>query len=196
MGGHLRGRLQDLGASGRHLSAVGYTGRTGSSAARRGGIGPLELGSRRPPDLHWHAPAVDKAARAALNRQKPCVLWFTGLSGAGKSTIANLTERQLHELGRHTYLLDGDNVRHGLNADLGFSDSDRVENIRRIAEVAKLMIDAGLIVLACSYRRSARTGKCPRTVRGGRVHRDLRGHAAGGRGAAGPEGALCEGAPG
>ncbi|UCH91331.1 MAG: adenylyl-sulfate kinase, partial [Nitrospirota bacterium] len=79
--------------------------------------------------------------------QKPFVLWFTGLSGAGKSSIANLVEKKLHSLGRHTYLLDGDNVRHGLNRDLGFTDADRVENIRRVSETAKLMIDAGLIVL-------------------------------------------------
>ena len=87
------------------------------------------------------------AAHAALKAQKPCVVWFTGLSGAGKSTIANLVEKRLHALGRHTYLLDGDNVRHGLNKDLGFTEADRVENIRRVAEVAKLMVDAGLIVL-------------------------------------------------
>ena len=90
---------------------------------------------------------MDKAARAALNGQRPAVLWFTGLSGAGKSTIANLVEKRLHAQGRHTMILDGDNVRHGLNRDLGFSEADRVENIRRIAEVAKLFVDAGLIVL-------------------------------------------------
>ena len=90
---------------------------------------------------------IDKAARAALKGHKPAVLWFTGLSGAGKSTIANLVEKKLHARGCHSYLLDGDNVRHGLNKDLGFTDVDRVENIRRVAEVAKLMVDAGLIVL-------------------------------------------------
>src|SRR5207253_1516102 len=90
---------------------------------------------------------VDKAARSTLKGQRACVLWFTGLSGAGKSTISNLVEKRLHAMGKHTYLLDGDNVRHGLNRDLGFTDADRVENIRRVAEVAKLMIDAGLIVL-------------------------------------------------
>jgi bifunctional enzyme CysN/CysC len=90
---------------------------------------------------------VTKAARAAAKRQKPCVLWLTGLSGAGKSTIANLLEKKLHAAGHHTYLLDGDNVRHGLTKDLGFTAEDRVENIRRIAEAAKLMVDAGLIVL-------------------------------------------------
>ena len=88
-----------------------------------------------------------RSARAQLKGQRACALWFTGLSGAGKSTIANLVEKRLHALGRHTYLLDGDNVRHGLNRDLGFTDADRVENIRRVAEVAKLMVDAGLIVL-------------------------------------------------
>jgi bifunctional enzyme CysN/CysC len=91
---------------------------------------------------------VSKGARAALKTQKPCVIWFTGLSGSGKSTIADLVEQQLLASGHHTYLLDGDNVRHGLNNDLGFTDQDRVENIRRIAEVSKLMVDAGLIVLA------------------------------------------------
>ena len=88
-----------------------------------------------------------RAARAQLKGQRACALWFTGLSGAGKSTIANLVEKRLHALGRHTYLLDGDNIRHGLNRDLGFTDADRVENIRRVAEVMKLMVDAGLIVL-------------------------------------------------
>jgi bifunctional enzyme CysN/CysC len=90
---------------------------------------------------------VNPQARASQKGQKACVLWFTGLSGAGKSTIANLVEKRLHAMGRHTYLLDGDNVRHGLNRDLGFTDADRVENIRRVAEVSKLMVDAGLIVL-------------------------------------------------
>jgi bifunctional enzyme CysN/CysC len=98
-------------------------------------------------DIHWQRLDVHKEARAALNRQKPVVLWFTGLSGAGKSTIANLVEKHLHAQGHHTMSLDGDNVRHGLNRDLGFSEADRVENIRRIAEVSKLFIEAGLIVL-------------------------------------------------
>lgn len=99
-------------------------------------------------DIVWHSHSIDKAVRSAQKRQKPCILWFTGLSGSGKSTIANAVEQKLFELGHHTYLLDGDNVRHGLNKDLGFSDSDRVENIRRIGEVAKLFVDAGLVVIS------------------------------------------------
>jgi adenylylsulfate kinase (apsK) len=98
-------------------------------------------------NLTWHQSQVSKTERAQLKHQRPCVIWFTGLSGAGKSTLANALECALHARGRHSYLLDGDNVRHGLNRDLGFSDSDRVENIRRIAEVAKLFVDAGLIVM-------------------------------------------------
>ena len=111
------------------------------------GAGMLRFALRRSQNVHWQAMDVDKAARARLHGHLPCVLWFTGLSGAGKSTIANLVEKRLHAQGTHTYLLDGDNVRHGLNKDLGFTDADRVENIRRVAEVAKLMVDAGLIVL-------------------------------------------------
>ncbi|MCD9624050.1 sulfate adenylyltransferase subunit CysN [Rhabdothermincola sp. EGI L10124] len=110
--------------------------------------GLLHFALRRADNVHWQAVEVDKTARAALNGQRPALVWFTGLSGAGKSTIADIVEQKLHELGRHTYLLDGDNVRHGLNRDLGFTDADRVENIRRVAEVAHLMVDAGLIVLA------------------------------------------------
>ena len=98
-------------------------------------------------EVHWQRLDVDKAARGGLMGQTPAVLWFTGLSGAGKSTIANLVEKRLHAMGRHTMILDGDNVRHGLNKDLGFSEADRVENIRRVAEVAKLFVEAGLIVL-------------------------------------------------
>ncbi len=110
--------------------------------------GLLSFALRRSSNISWQAVEVDKRAHAALKGQKPCVVWFTGLSGSGKSTIANLVEKQLHAAARHTYLLDGDNVRHGLNRDLGFSEIDRIENIRRVAEVSKLMVDAGLIVLA------------------------------------------------
>ena len=111
------------------------------------GAGMIDHGLRRATNVHWQAMDVSKASRAAAKGQKPAVLWFTGLSGAGKSTIANLVEKRLLSLGHHTYLLDGDNVRHGLNKDLGFTTEDRVENIRRVAEVAKLMADAGLITL-------------------------------------------------
>jgi bifunctional enzyme CysN/CysC len=111
------------------------------------GAGLIRFALRRARNVHWQALDVTREARATLNGHKPAVLWFTGLSGAGKSTIANLVEKRLHSLGRHTILLDGDNVRHGLNRDLGFTDADRVENIRRVAEVAKLMTNAGLIVL-------------------------------------------------
>ncbi|MGF6395090.1 sulfate adenylyltransferase subunit CysN [Pseudomonas plecoglossicida] len=111
------------------------------------GAGMLHFALRRAQNVHWQAIDINREAHAALKGQAPRVLWFTGLSGAGKSTIANLVERKLHALGRHTYLLDGDNVRHGLNRDLGFTEADRVENIRRVAEVAKLMLDAGLITL-------------------------------------------------
>jgi bifunctional enzyme CysN/CysC len=109
--------------------------------------GLLHFALRRSDNVHWQAIEVDKSAHAMQKGQKPCVVWFTGLSGSGKSTIANIVEKKLFEQGRHSYLLDGDNVRHGLNKDLGFTDADRVENIRRVSEVAGLMVDAGLIVL-------------------------------------------------
>ncbi|AJC47379.1 sulfate adenylyltransferase subunit CysN [Xanthomonas sacchari] len=109
--------------------------------------GTLDFALRRAGNVHWQHLDVDKAARARIKGQTPKVLWFTGLSGAGKSTIANLVDKRLHALGYHTFILDGDNVRHGLNRDLGFTEEDRVENIRRVAEVARLMTDAGLIVL-------------------------------------------------
>ena len=111
------------------------------------GMGLIHFALRRAANIHWQATDVNKDSRGKLLKQKPTVLWFTGLSGAGKSTIANLVEKKLHAEGQLTYLLDGDNVRHGLNRDLGFTDQDRVENIRRVAEVSKLMVDAGLIVL-------------------------------------------------
>jgi bifunctional enzyme CysN/CysC len=125
-------------------------------------LGMIHFALRRATNMHWQALDVDKAhARVEQKNQKPAVLWFTGLSGSGKSTIANIVEKRCCH-GRHTYLLDGDNVRHGLNKDLGFTDADRVENIRRVAEVAKLMTDAGLITLVSfispfrSERRMAR----------------------------------------
>ena len=126
------------------------------------GAGMIDFGLRRATNVHWQALDVNKSVRAEAKSQKPVVLWFTGLSGSGKSTIANLVERQLVAQGQHTYLLDGDNVRHGLNRDLGFTDTDRVENIRRVGEVAKLFVDSGLIVLVSfispfrSERRMAR----------------------------------------
>ena len=126
------------------------------------GAGMIRFALRRAQNIHWQALDVTRESRAAAKGQRPAVLWFTGLSGSGKSTIANLVEKKLQAMGRHTYILDGDNVRHGLNRDLGFTDADRVENIRRVAEVARLMADAGLIVLVSfispfrSERRLAR----------------------------------------
>jgi len=111
------------------------------------GAGLMHFALRRADNVHWQALDVNRQSRASLKGQKACVVWFTGLSGAGKSTIANLVEKRLHAIGRHTVTLDGDNVRHGLNRDLGFTEVDRVENIRRVAEVSRLMTDAGLIVL-------------------------------------------------
>jgi len=111
------------------------------------GAGMIDFALRRSDNIHWQALDVTKEAHVALKGHRPGVVWFTGISGAGKSTIANALERRLHALGCHTATLDGDNVRHGLNRDLGFTDADRVENIRRVAEVAKLMVDAGLLVL-------------------------------------------------
>jgi bifunctional enzyme CysN/CysC len=113
-------------------------------------VGMIDFGLRRATNLRWENLAIDQDARAALKHQQPCILWFTGLSGAGKSTIARLVEQRLHADGLHTYMFDGDNVRHGLNRDLGFTEADRVENIRRLGEVAKLMLDAGLIVLCAA----------------------------------------------
>ena len=111
------------------------------------GVGMIDHALRRSSNISWHKMSINKKTRSELNSQKPCVVWFTGLSGSGKSTIANILEQKLHTIGKRTYLLDGDNVRHGLNKDLGFTDADRVENIRRVAEVSKLMADAGLITL-------------------------------------------------
>ena len=126
------------------------------------GLGLIDFALRRSGNIHWQAMDVNKQANAAQKGQKPAILWFTGLSGSGKSTIANALQKRLFSIDRHTYLLDGDNVRHGLNRDLGFTDADRVENIRRVAEVSKLMVDAGLITLVSfispfrSERRMAR----------------------------------------
>ena len=110
-------------------------------------MGLIHFALRRSANVHWQATDVDKTARANIKGHRPCVIWFTGLSGSGKSTIANIIERRLAARGVHTMLLDGDNVRHGLNKDLGFTDADRVENIRRVAEVAGLMTEAGLVTL-------------------------------------------------
>ena len=128
------------------------------------GAGVVRHGLRRGENLHWQAFTVDKAVRAALKAQNPRCVWFTGLSGSGKSTIANLVERGLVAQGRHTYVLDGDNVRHGLNRDLGFTDADRVENLRRVAEVAKLMVDAGLVVLVSFIAPFAREREMARSL--------------------------------
>lgn len=131
------------------------------------GMGMLHFALRRSGNIHWQATEVNKETRAAIKQQKPCVLWFSGLSGSGKSTIANILEKKLTSSGYHTMLLDGDNVRHGLNQDLGFSDTDRVENIRRVSEVASLMVEAGLITLVSfispfmNERRMARERVAP-----------------------------------
>jgi bifunctional enzyme CysN/CysC len=114
------------------------------------GAGMIAFGLRRGTNIHWQPLLIGKTERAALKHQRPAIVWFTGLSGAGKSTIANMVEQRLHTAGHHTMLLDGDNVRHGLNRDLGFTEADRVENIRRAGEVARLLTEAGLIVL-CSF---------------------------------------------
>ncbi|MCJ9734856.1 adenylyl-sulfate kinase, partial [Bradyrhizobium sp. PRIMUS42] len=114
---------------------------------RTAAAGMIDLSLRRATNIHWQRLAVDKSVRARLKQQRPCVLWFTGLSGAGKSTIADLVDRRLAELGRHAALLDGDNLRHGINRDLGFSSADRAENVRRTAEIAALFVDAGMIAL-------------------------------------------------
>ena len=125
--------------------------------------GMIDFSLRRAANIHWQALDIDKAARAKQKLQKPACLWLTGLSGAGKSTIANLLEKRLFVAGRHTYVLDGDNVRHGLNKDLGFTEADRVENIRRVTEVAKLLVDAGLMVIVSfisPYRAGEGTRPC------------------------------------
>jgi bifunctional enzyme CysN/CysC len=126
------------------------------------GVGMIDYALRRSTNIVWQELDVDKAARSRLNGQEPAVVWFTGLSGSGKSTIANLVERKLYAMGRHTYVLDGDNIRHGLNRDLGFTEADRVENIRRVSEAAALFVDAGMIVLVSfisPYRTERETAR-------------------------------------
>ena len=165
--------------------------RTNETAA----AGVIQHGLRRATNVHRHGFTVTREAHAALKHQKPAVLWFTGLSGAGKSTIANLVEQKLHARGVHTALLDGDNVRHGLNKDLGFTAADRVENIRRIAEVARLMTDAGLIVLTSFISPFRAERRLAREIAArGRVLRDLRRHHARRGDQARPEGPLQAGA--
>jgi bifunctional enzyme CysN/CysC len=151
-----RGQIGDCDLElGGPIAAAPYRGRDGRgafiladpSSDEPAGVGLVRFALRRAQNLRWEPHSVDSASRADRLGQNPCVVWLTGLSGAGKSTIANQAETDLQARGLHTYLLDGDNVRHGLNRDLGFTDADRVENIRRVAEVAKLMVDAGLIVI-------------------------------------------------
>ena len=130
------------------------------------GIGIIDFALRRSTNISRHQTTVNQAARARAHNHQPCVVWFTGLSGSGKSTVANALEQKLHSEGQHTYLLDGDNVRHGLCRDLGFTDADRVENIRRVAEVARLMADAGLIVIASFISPFANEREMARLVAG------------------------------
>ena len=131
-------------ASSRDLGGFILVDRTNNETV---GAGIIQFGLRRAHNVHWQALNISKPQRSQIKGQKACCLWFTGLSGSGKSTIANQLEKRLFSMGLHTYILDGDNVRHGLNRDLGFTDADRIENIRRIAEVARLMVDAGLITI-------------------------------------------------
>ena len=157
--------------------------------------GMLHFALRRSLNIHRQHLDVSRETHAALKGQKPAVLWFTGLSGAGKSTIANLVEKKLVARGRHTFLLDGDNVRHGLNRDLGFTETDRIENIRRVGEVARLMADAGLIVLTAFIspfraERDMVRAMLPRR----RVHRNLRRYAFGRGREARRQGPLRQGA--
>ena len=149
---------------------------------------------RRATNIHHEDFLVTRRRAPRSIHQKPVMLWFTGLSGSGKSTIAKLVEQELHRAGRHTYMLDGDNLRHGLNRDLGFTDEDRVENIRRVGEVAKLFVDAGLIVL-CSFISPFRAERqmVRELVEPGRVRRGLRRHADRGMHPARPEGPLRQG---
>ena len=153
------------------------------------GAGMITFGLRRATNIHRQSLLIDKTARIRLHAHRPAILWFTGLSGSGKSTIANIVERELHASGASTYMLDGDNVRQGLNRDLGFTDADRVENIRRVGEVARLFVDAGTIVL-CSFISPFRVERLMvrELVAERRVPRDLHRYAAGGVHAAGSQG--------
>ena len=157
--------------------------------------GMLHFALRRALNVHRQHLDVSRETHAHLKGQKPAVLWFTGLSGAGKSTIANIVEKKLAARGRHTFLLDGDNVRHGLNRDLGFTEADRIENIRRVGEVARLMSDAGLIVLTAFISPfRAERHMVRRMIARRRVLRDLRRYPAGRGREARRQGPLCQGA--
>ena len=160
--------------------------------------GMLHFSLRRSQNVHWQALDISREAHASLKNQKPAVLWFTGLSGSGKSTIANLVEKKLHRMNRHTFLLDGDNVRHGLNKDLGFTEADRIENIRRVGEVSKLMTDAGLIVITAfisPFKADRDMVRAMLQANGqGRIHRSVHRYAAERGRRARCEGALQEGA--
>ena len=145
--------------------------------SRTVGAGMLHFSLRRAQNVHWQATDIGREEHAGLKNQKARVLWFTGLSGSGKSTIANEVEKSLNLMNRHTFLLDGDNVRHGLNKDLGFTEADRIENIRRVGEVAKLMADAGLIVLTAFISPFRRTRHGARHAARCRIYRDLRRYA-------------------
>ena len=159
--------------------------------------GMLHFSLRRSQNVHWQALDVTRETHANLKNQQAAVLWFTGLSGAGKSTIANLVEKKLVRMNRHTFLLDGDNVRHGLNKDLGFTDADRVENIRRVGEVARLMTDGGLIVITAFISPFRADRQMVRDMmKAGRVLRDLHRYAAVRSRAARRQGPLQEGAHG
>ena len=133
--------------------------------------GMIDFALRRAANIHWQALDINKEARARQKLQRPVCFWFTGLSASGKSTIANLLEKRLFAAGQHTCTLDGDNIRHGLNRDLGFTEADRVENIRRVTEVARLLVDAGLVVIVSfispyrAERESRRVALCPRRIR-------------------------------
>ncbi len=148
--------------SAQHNEALGQFALKDKQTGEDVAVGLIHFGLRRATNIRWQTLEINKTERAQAKHQTPHVIWFTGLSGSGKSTIADMLEKKLHSMGRHTYVMDGDNVRHGLCRDLGFTDADRVENIRRIAETARLFVDAGIIVLVSfispfiSERRMAR----------------------------------------